>query len=187
MFRWQDGVFTQILGMRIELGFTMIEATVSVAILGILGAIAIPTALRAFQKQSLSTAADGIVNVLEQAKTQAKAGHIPVQACFRDDGQQISSAILPVVTASNCTQSTTWQSLPGIDNPKLIAINPSLSTMIPSSGLPAGYYGIQFTANGTVDPDVLKMAQKLATSLRNTSTNVRVIWVKTLLGATEVN
>ncbi|MBW4525449.1 MAG: type II secretion system GspH family protein [Phormidium tanganyikae FI6-MK23] len=96
-------------------GFTLLEAIVVVALIGILTAISAPSWLAYVNTQRLNAARSETVNVLTEAKTRAKQQHIAYEAGFRQQGQQAQWAVYPV-NADPLSQN--WQNLP--DGVKLL-------------------------------------------------------------------
>lgn len=64
-------------------GFSLIELVVVMAIVGIVGAIAVPRFSQATSRQQLNSAADRVMADLELASTRARAASQPVTVRFR--------------------------------------------------------------------------------------------------------
>jgi len=77
-----------------NLGYTLIECLVAVAIVGILSAIALPSFANLMQRQQTQTTRDGIFSLVQNARTIALAHKRNVVLCGSADGVRCSSARL---------------------------------------------------------------------------------------------
>lgn len=156
-------------------GFTIIEIIVTVAFLGLLSAIAIPSWLSFISQQRLNQAQDRVLTVLREAQAKAKRQETTWQACFRDTGTVVQSAI-----EIDCSKAN-WQPLTGSDS-QFITIKPVSTTLSASNG----YYVVQYQANGTLDPNAgtpVTAGQNITMALRSgASIPLRCVYVQTLLG-----
>ncbi len=171
----------------------MIEVMITLAILALLSAMTIPGWLAMVNRQRLGKAQDKISSVLRDAQANAKRQDASWQACFWDNGNQVVFAVQHVLSngTTNCSQAVNWQPL--IENQtdsRLMKINTLASNLNPiPNPLPSGYYEVQFTPKGLVDPTVSPnignpAAQKITIALRNQSNSPQsCIFVETLLGA----
>ncbi len=120
-------------------GFTLLEAIVSVAIMGILSAIAAPSWLAYLNVQRLNSARSETISALSQAKTQATQHHIPYEAAFRQQDQQAQWAIYPV--GAN-PQAQDWKNLQ--DGVRLLEAETTIAKK-------DNIYRIQFNQRGEVN------------------------------------
>lgn len=120
-------------------GFTLLEAIVVVALLGILAAIAAPAWQAYLNTQRLNAARSEAVNVLSDAKTRAKQQRISYEVGFRQRGQQAQWAIYP---AGADPLGQNWQNLH--DGVKLLETETTLSKK-------DDVYRIQFNHQGEVN------------------------------------
>ena len=158
-------------------GFTMIEIIVIVLLIGVMSAIAIPSWLQFITRQRLNQAQDRGVLVLRDAQAKAKQSHSTWQACLRDNGTRVDSAV-----TTDCSVSANWQPLISSNDSQLLTIT---TTNLALS--PGGYYAIQYQADGTVDQSVNPISSpppELIFAIRNQSAGSKTcISVQTLLGA----
>ncbi len=157
----------------------MIEIIVIVLLISALSAIAVPSWLQFVTRRRLNEAQDRGVLVLRDAQAKAKQSHSTWQACFRDNGTRVDSAV-----EIDCSSvSANWQHLISSNDSQLLSI--TTANLAQSSG---GYYAIQYQADGTVDQNVNPISSpsfpELIFAIRNQSAGSKTcIYVQTLLGA----
>jgi type IV fimbrial biogenesis protein FimT len=71
-------------GMEKERGFTLIEAMLALVVLGILGAIAVPTFRQFTSNTRVSAATNGLASALARARSEALLRGVPVSVCSGD-------------------------------------------------------------------------------------------------------
>ncbi len=125
-------------------GFTLLEAIVVVAILGILAAIAAPAWLSHLNIQRLNSTRNQAVFALNDAKTQAKQHRISYEAGFRQQNQQAQWAVYPA-GANPLAQD--WKNLP--DGVKLLETETTMAKIITANK--SEIYRIQFNHHGEVN------------------------------------
>ena len=135
-------LWLSLLGKRQNLrgGFTLLEAIVTVAMIGIISAIAAPSWLAYLNVQRLNSARSEAVSALSQARTQAIQRHVPYEAGFRQQNQQAQWAIYPVGADP---KGQDWKNLN--DGVKL------LETADTTFAKKDGVYRIQFNHRGEVN------------------------------------
>jgi type IV fimbrial biogenesis protein FimT len=74
-----------------NLGYTLIESMLAVAIVGILSALALPSFAKMIQRQQTQTTRDGIFSLVQNARTIALANQQNVVLCGSADGVKCSS------------------------------------------------------------------------------------------------
>jgi len=72
-------------GMEKERGFTLIEAMLALVVLGILGAIAVPTFRQFTSNTRVSAATNGLASALARARNEALLRSTPVSVCAASD------------------------------------------------------------------------------------------------------
>lgn len=158
-------------------GFTLLEVLTTVALIGIISAIAIPSFAGLINRQRLNNAQEQVFTIMRNAQANAKRERRTWTACFRDDGTRVLSSLnrLPSSTWT-CATATNWQPLLGADS-KLIAINVPNTSIDPS---PATYYPVQFEYNGSIKPPL----RRITLNIRNETNGIkRCVFLSTVLGA----
>ena len=77
---------------RRNLGYTLIETMLAIAIVGILSAMALPSFAKMIQRQQTQSTRDGIFSLVQNARTIALARQQHVVLCGSSDGVRCSSA-----------------------------------------------------------------------------------------------
>lgn len=148
-------------------GFTLTEVMVVVAMLGVLAAIAAPSWLGYFRKQTVKTTQDEVWQLLRQTQDQAQKHQTNQQLSLRQVGDRIEWEIHATDTAS---ASQLWRPLA---QPATIDLQET--TFARSNGI----YRIQFTPDGRVNGRF----GKLTVHNPSDATVSRCIVVSTMLGA----
>lgn len=96
---------------RTNQGFTLVELIVTVAILGIVAAIAAPSWLTLLTRQRLYDARANALDKIREAQSQAVRTARPWEACFRDRDGMVQVSVQPSDRSYNCANHTSWQPL----------------------------------------------------------------------------
>ena len=148
-------------------GFTLLEQIVIVLMIGILGAIAVPSWMGLIDRQQLNTAQDQVYRAIQEAKSNALKDKIDWQASFREQQDGIVQwAIHPV---SVPPAAALWHNF----HPN-IRIDPETTMQ-----LSQGVRRVIFDYQGNTDPPFGRLT---LTSL-NGGKAKRCVIVSTLLGA----
>ena len=120
-------------------GFSFFELMVTMAVIGILMALAIPTVRDMQQSQIYKETARGMVSVLREAKSTAVAVNTPQMVVFKPNSSNYSW--ISYNNAGNC-----WNSVP-LRNTK---ISSRVTMKSLAGGTSAANVSLQFNTNGTV-------------------------------------
>lgn len=151
----------------------MIEIIVIVLLISALSALAIPSWLQFVTQRRLNEAQDRALLVLRDAQAKSKQSHGSWQACLRDNGTQVDSA----VEVDCSSASANWQHLISSNDSRLIAM--TTANLAPTNG----YYVIQYQADSTVNQSV-NPAPEFIFAIRNQSGGSKTCFsVLTILGA----
>ncbi len=96
---------------RANRGFTLVELIVTVAILGIVAAIAAPSWLALLTRQRLYDARANALDKIREAQSQALRTSRPWEVCFRDVDGMVWVSVQPGDRTNNCANHTGWQPL----------------------------------------------------------------------------
>ncbi|MFP5272237.1 pilus assembly FimT family protein [Coleofasciculus sp.] len=146
-------------------GYTLMEVTIVVFMIGILGAIAAPAWLHFTNRQRLNTAQYEVYQAMQAAKSNAKLQKVDWQASFREQDQIVQWAVHP----ETVTPATAhWQSL----DPN-IRIDDETTLKFSD-----GVYKVEFNFKGHVTPPF----GRLTLTTKQGGKTKRCVFVSTLLG-----
>ncbi len=130
------------LGKRHGKGFTLIELMVTVAVLGIVAAIAAPSFGKMISHNRLVSSGNEMIAALQIARTEAISRRATTTFCPSNDGKTCSGAMGSqwIVFATKNGENTSLRS---------VAANPKLA-MKPSANVTGGNMRITFTPSGFV-------------------------------------
>jgi Tfp pilus assembly protein FimT len=148
-------------------GFTLLETTIIVAIIGILAAIAGPSWVGFLNTQQLNLARDEVYQAIRQAQTNARHHRVTWQASFRQQNGIVQWAIHPVTVTP-----TVWKNL-------LAGIQLDEETTLQ---LARGVRRIQFDPNGNVNGQLGRVTLSGQVGGRTK----RCVIVSTLIGSVRV-
>jgi prepilin-type N-terminal cleavage/methylation domain-containing protein len=155
-------------GQKLESsGFTLLEILFTLAIIGILSAIAAPTWLAFLDNQSLNTAQNQVYQSLQEAKSQSVHQKLNWQVSFREQNGISQWAVHPQTT--NLTLLN-WHNLSS-----RVQIDDAETTFTQSSGI----WRVQFNYKGNVNGQL----GRLTLSLRSGGKAKRCVITSTLIGA----
>jgi prepilin-type N-terminal cleavage/methylation domain-containing protein len=161
-----------------QTGFTLIEMLVVIIMVGVLGAIAIPSWLSLVQTRRLNAAQNQAYRSITEAQSNAKKEKLAWEACFRDDGTKVLWATRSVPSANattSCSNAPNWQPLS--NDAKKIAIDTANTSFDNSQ---TGYYRRQFEYNGSTNPPL----RRITLIVRGETNGIkRCVIVSTILGA----
>lgn len=158
-----------------ELGFTLLELLVVMAIAGILAAIAAPSWSAFVEAQRLGTAQDRAFQVMREAQAKARQQRRVWETCFRDAGQ-VEYSVHPFDLKANC-QNASWRPLiDGVSGSNQVTIDTTNTTLF-KAGVA---YRAQFTSQGWTSGQL----GRVSFMLRDRPTGGRsCVFLSTLLGA----
>ncbi len=96
---------------RSTAGFTLLELTIVVMILGIVSAIAAPSWLSFLNRQRLNTAQYQVYQALQEAKSNATKNKATWQVSFQDDTGVVQWAVHPAEPGKFIPQGVQWHNL----------------------------------------------------------------------------
>lgn len=148
-------------------GFTLIEMTVVVLMIGILSASAAPSWLTFVEVRRLNTAQDQVYRSVREAQSNARREKLTWQASFREENNIVQWAVHPItVTPANAT----WNNLDS-------HIRLDAETTLQTSN---GARRIEFDYRGNVTHPPLG---RITLSSRNGGKAKRCVFISTILGA----
>ena len=148
-------------------GFTLLETLVTVMLIGILGAIALPTWLTFLDTYRLKTSLDQVYWAMREAQSNAKRDKLTWQASFRDKNGVVQWAVHPATLYPDLAQWHNLESEVQLD---------SETTLEPAYGVRE----IQFDYLGSVLKPPLG---RITLSSRRGGKAKRCVFVSTILGA----
>ncbi|MEN9244259.1 MAG: GspH/FimT family pseudopilin [Gloeomargarita sp. DG02_5_bins_242] len=132
---------------RANRGFTLVELIVTVAILGIVAAIAAPSWLALLTRQRLYDARANALDKIREAQSQALRTSRPWEVCFRDVDGMVWVSVQPGDRTNNCANHTGWQPLLE-SGANMVAIKTGTPGTTAALGNPTTGYSIRFGALG---------------------------------------
>jgi len=127
-------------------GYTLLEAIVVLAIIGILGAIAAPSVSHLANVRLLSSAQDQILQTMRRAQQEARNQRINHRASFREVDGVVQLSVHPSTAPST---DIVWDNLP-----QGVRIDTEATTFRRNS---QGVYSIQFNYRGNVSGQLGRM------------------------------
>ncbi|MGH8052799.1 MAG: GspH/FimT family pseudopilin [Stenotrophomonas sp.] len=130
------------LGKRFGKGFTLVELMVTVAVAGIIAAIAAPSFSKMISHNRLVSSGNEMIAALQVARTEAISRRLPTTVCPSNDGKTCSGAAGSqwIVFSTKDGASTTLRS---------VAANPKVALKL-SPNITGGNTRITFTPSGFV-------------------------------------
>lgn len=159
-----------------EGGFTLLEVLIVVIMIGILGAIGIPSWLSMVNNTKLKKAIGPIEQAIVQAQNKAQQQKSTWRASFKQDTPSgpVYWAVHPEADPSSLSPST-WQK---IDTETNVVIDTANTTL----GGASSPYSIQFDDKGNVLNDD-NLPERITLTLQSNSSKKRCVKVVTLLGS----
>lgn len=103
--------YTDKAASRSTAGFTLLELTIVVAVIGIICAIAAPSCIAFLNRQRLNTAQNQIYRSLQQAKSQATLQKVTWQVSFQDNAGVVQWAVHPAESGKFIPDGVHWNNL----------------------------------------------------------------------------
>lgn len=103
--------YTNKAASRSTAGFTLLEHTILVAIIGIVFAIAAPSWIASVNRQRLNTAQNQIYRSLQEAKSQATLQKVTWQVSFQDNTGVVQWAVHPAEPGKFIPDGVHWNNL----------------------------------------------------------------------------
>ncbi len=147
-------------------GFTLLEVSIIVAIIGILLAIALPIWATLANTWRLNAAQEQVYTTIRDAQNQAKLRQVSWQASFREANGYVQWALHPTTTLPTLAN---WHNLDGS-----LKLDDETSLFVSD-----GIYRVQFDEDGNVNGQLgrLTLASKMGGRTK------RCVMVSTLIGA----
>jgi len=160
-----------------EAGYSLIELTFVVLIIGILGAIAAPGWLGFINKERLRTSNDRIYQVMKTARSNAMRDKITWQASFQEKDKIAQWAVHPVTIEPD---KANWENL----DPSVQIDDETTLYQYPSSKYPSTeIWRVQFNYKGNTNGRL----GRITLSLRSGGKVKRCVFISTLLGAMRIS
>ncbi len=166
-------------------GYTLIELLVTIAIAGILAAIAAPSWLAFVNRQKLGSSQNSAYTAIRSAQSNAKRDKRTWQVSFRNN--TTSNRAQWVVHQTRTMTAAEFDALPWQDFDPIVRISEAPNapvTTLPPDTVVTSIYTAQFNAKGEPNPNLLSPSKKIIlTTTANAGTRKVCVEISTLLGS----